>query len=599
MSIPTSILNKLKLIPIPIIPMLTKPSYDYYDIGIYNSSPWKIIQSFLCNLDPSSYDKSELEDIALTFANQIIKDKKELESGLEVSECALFCPAWHSEYDKIYGISILIAKIIFPKKNVNMTDFEHQILINGQYAKLISSLRKTYLKQFDLHKKYRNDFKNVINSNKRNKFNELKNVQISDLIINPQAKLLENRNINNGSIEPLIKYLSDHHIFENILDSDKINSDKIDFEKGTIYSDGRIDLCFQNINTDELRKILQALTYHHEKNGFIQHILLGNNVFDSEGIKLIGEFMNICTHIKTWYLCANGISDTNIHYITDALKKSLTVESLWLKRNPLKPQGIKLIAEMLRYNKSIKILDLSNTGMLDVGTEYLFDSLKHNQTITSLYIGASGITDIGAHHMAKYFETIDKSLGIKNIFIDANRLDDIGTEILCKSLINYPLERLSLGSNRISDIGLKTIFNTMIDSKTLISLDIGTSKSTSRLFELPNNLNDNETMIIVNFLKNNKSVKLLNIRQIGLTKEGLKNLYHQMIENKIENNTTLIKIIFNQAGINTYSNDAYELLKYLDVFTKNRIQTNISNDLYISNDPMIRFIFSQNININT
>ena len=92
--------------------------------------------------------------------------------------------------------------------------------------------------------------------------------------------------------------------------------------------------------------------------------------------------------------------------------------------------------------------------------------------------------------IAKYFEYIDKTYGIKNIYLDINRLDDVGTEILCKSLINYSLKRISLGSNRISDIGLKILLNTLVDSKTLISLDIGTSKSTSRLFELPNNMSD-------------------------------------------------------------------------------------------------------------
>ena len=103
--------------------------------------------------------------------------------------------------------------------------------------------------------------------------------------------------------------------------------------------------------------------------------------------------------------------------------------------------------------------------------------------------------------------------------------------------------------------------------------------------------------MIVNFLKNNKSVKLFNIRHSGLTNIGLNNLYHQMIENKIEENKILLKFIFNQAGVDTYSDESYELLKYLESFTlrtteikENKSDKSICDYLYISNDPLIGFI---------
>lgn len=629
-----------------IINALNCVNYDH-NKGIENTSPWKHILNMMDKFDPESYDRKELLNVANMFATRLLKDQAILEGNAsegdqhneskEVTECALLCPTWGSHYDKLFGICSLIAPIVFPKEDPKTSDSDHEIEITGLYTKLLASLRKMYKAQLTRRKDIDEAFRVIIDSNKRQKFNELKKLPISDHILYPVATVTdcsEDDPAENASIDPLVNYLLTHAVFTEISEhsdtlpdspsesqgdvkgSDTDSKRMVVFDKGTIYSDGRLDLCFQCLTVPELRKLLDALSAHLQNQGFIEHVLLGNNNIGNEGAKMLAEFMTSDSRIRTWYICACNIDAYGIKFIADALKESKRVESLWLKRNPLMTLGIKHIADMLQVNKSIRVVDLCNTAMLDEGCEYLFDKLHSNKTVESLYIGSCGITHIGTKNVADYFDKMKQNfkkngeIRIQNLYIDVNRLDDHGAEILCKALHGYPLERLSMGSNRLSDTGIKIILDTFVDSTTLIFLDIGSCKATVKVQELPNNLGDKGVKHIVDFLKQNKSVRIFNVRHVGITSTGLGTMYKLLIDESTGSlalNTVINKFFVDQAGVKINSVHSGEISEFIKTVTSKNIITmynmpekdfNHQCAGWICHGPLIKYVGSQYISSN-
>lgn len=525
--------------------------------NIINISPWREVIEILdlltegkVTVDTDNSDqKLIINIIAKRFAEQLKLDQIELSRNQPVSECALLCPSWDTKYDKLFGICSDISLILFPKTDDSLQSHDHEMEIYNKFSKTLSRLRNAYREQAKAYEKEEVAFRSVLCSNKREKFAELKALPISHNILKPTASTSVRYILDSGAtLDPLIhhiRYCQDKH------------EDKV-FDRGSIFSNNeKLDVSFQGLDTQMLENLFDAV----RTNNSIQHILLGNNPIGDTGAEIIGKFIRE-NRIKTWYICACDITADGIQMICDALNavqhnaqqgsKKNMIESLWLKRNPLTPQGVRHIAEMICTNDSIKILDLSSTGMLDEGCGYLFDRLKHNRTLESLYIGCNGITIEGARSIAEYFNHLSQHnlRGIVNLYIDVNRLDDHGTEIICDAItpVNH-IKRISFGSNRMSHLGAKKIFDTFVESKELIFLDIGTCKSTPKVRELPNDIGDRGVDWIVEFLKMNRSVQLLNMRHIGLTPTGL-GVLDMAFKNDLDNNTSLLKLFLEQAGVN-------------------------------------------------
>jgi Ran GTPase-activating protein (RanGAP) involved in mRNA processing and transport len=527
--------------------------------NIINVSPWKEVIEVLdlltdceVTIDTDTSDqKLIINTIAKNFAEQLNLDQIEMLKNQPVSECALLCPSWDTKYDKLFGICSDISSLLFPKDEIT-SSHDHEMKIYNKFTKTLSRLRNAYREQAKAYEKEEVAFRSILCSNKREKFAELKALPISHNILKPTASTsVRYVDDDNATLDPLIHHIKYcQHIFD----------DKV-FERGAIMSNNeKLDVSFQALDIQMLESLFDAV----KTNDSIQHILLGNNPIGDPGAEIIGKFIRE-NRIKSWYICACDFTADGIQMICDALNcvqttvdqldsKQNMVESLWLKRNPLTPQGIRCIAEMIRTNNSIKILDLSSTGMLDEGCGYLFDALKHNRTLESLYIGCNGITIEGARSIAEYFNHLSQHdlQGITNLYIDVNRLDDQGTEIICDAITTVnQIKRISFGSNRMSHIGAKKIFDTFAESKQLIFLDIGTCKSTPKVRELPNNIGDQGVEHIIEFLKMNQSVQLFNIRHIGLTPTGL-DVLDMAFKNNL-NNTSLLKLFVEQAGVNKQS----------------------------------------------
>ncbi len=515
-----------------------KVNYDIKN-GIKNTSPWRQLLDTL-----KSDSQCNIMNVATQFANQLKIDEHNMSTNNDVTECALVCPSRRSHHDKLCGIGKMIAKILFPvSEEDEMKDkppIVHNTWMCMQYQRLLSKLRACYKTQLKNKMDEKHAYTIARMNDQRHNFCTLKKRDISYEVSVPEPMPVEVASFQD--LEPFF-----NHVKQNIKCEPKDSKDYIEFKRGAYYMNGRIDMCKQVVGEPWIRSLTESI----KSNPWIEHFLLGNNIVDTEGAEAIAEFITKSKdhpcHIKTWYIAGNLINSHGVGLIAEALSNDHYAESLWLKRNPLMPDGMMKLGEMLKKNKSLQILDLHNVACFDQGASFLFDGLKENRTLDILYLDANGITSEGTKFIASYFDhLVEHDLkGLGTLYCGVNRLDDEGAIILAQSLKNYKhLERLILGSNRITYTGADAIFNALTDHQKLIVLDLGMYKSTSDLKELPNNLGDQSVPSICNFIKNNKSVKIFSIIHNDITVQGL-----ELIADVLESNHTILNIAYEQYGL--------------------------------------------------
>ncbi|DBA86722.1 hypothetical protein WJX77_001007 [Trebouxia sp. C0004] len=282
----------------------------------------------------------------------------------------------------------------------------------------------------------------------------------------------------------------------------------VEFERGIVHPDGRLDLCKQGVACH-----LPAITAVLTKNTTIHHLLIGNDIVGQSGAVAISQLLAVKS-LKTLYLAGNCLGSESIQILCDGLINSDgAVEQLWLKRNPIHTEGAAHLGAMLSLpaGACLQVLDLDNTGLFDDGIAILMSSLRNNSTLQTLYVSANGITHIGAAHIARYFEAHTRD-GITSLYLSMNPIGPAGAETLAESLKgNLSLCRLVLDSDRIHSRGARALFTALEHHPTIEFLSLGKAKSTSDLQEQPNNISNEAMTSIANFILKAEQLKVLNL----------------------------------------------------------------------------------------
>ncbi len=466
------------------------------------------------------------------IAKKLKQEAKLLEAGCMVSNYALQLPTLNGAEDKKTLLAHKLARFLFPTED---KDRVHSYIA---YGKLLSKLRAAYREQVkqqaaleQIENAQQDKFRQARKFGQRQIFESLLDEPISDLILNPIPMPVEVAPLD--ELTPFFTYLKEGKAAE---------KECVEFVRGAYYNDGRIDMCKQVVGSDWIGELVDSI----KSNANVKHFLLGNNIVGDRGASKIAALIESKSSpaIKTYYLAGNCFTAEGAAKLGNALKQNHTVESLWLKRNPLKIEGVRQIAQMLEVNQSLRTLDLVNVGMLDEGVKILFESLKQNRSLRTLYIDANGITSVGARYIADYFEYLKqtKQIGLTGLFMAINRLGDEGVKIIANAISNYPhLKRLDFSSNRIQNSGLTVLLEKINTLPQLSYLGIGLYKSTSDLRELPNYFDGEGAEIIANFLQTNKTVRVMEIKDVNLRDGGL-----SAIAEALEQNTTLLDLSYAQ-----------------------------------------------------
>ena len=100
---------------------------------------------------------------------------------------------------------------------------------------------------------------------------------------------------------------------------------------------------------------------------------------------------------------------------------------------------------------------------------------------------------------------------------------------------------MDFSSNRIQNSGLAVLLKQIDTLPQLTYLGIGLYKSTSDLKELPNYFDGEGAEIIAKFLQTNKTVQMIEIKDVNLRDGGL-----SAIAEALEQNTTLLDLSYAQ-----------------------------------------------------
>lgn len=489
------------------------------------------------------------------YQEQLKQDSLNLEMGLKISDTALLTPRVNSGLDKATGIGHDLARALYPAED------KDRVRSYIAYNRLLSKLRKAYRQQLiDENPPPQADpYREVRTPEKRELFESLMDEGLSDGILNPTPMPVDVAPIED--LEPIYSHLS-----TGVAPIEECK----EFVRGAYYDDGRIDLCKQVVGEPHIGGLVESVYY----NPHVEHFLLGNNIVGDEGAYEISRLMKKADSIiKTYYIAGNCISAEGTAYISEAMKNNRAAESLWLKRNPIKPEGARLLGQFLEENHILEILDLVNTGILDEGVISLFNSLKKNKGLRYLYLDANGITPKGGEAIADYFDFIkeENRMGLTALYMSINRMGDEGTMKLAESIENYKhLERLDLSSNRMQNKGLKRLLEACSTIDKLKYLGIGLYKSTSDLKELPNYFDGEGVDIIADFLKQNNTVQVLELKDVNLRPGAI-----EVLTEAVESNDSLCDIAYTQFKYKVPE----ELMARIDAKLKANIQRQFGMDM--------------------
>ncbi|RHZ46501.1 uncharacterized protein CDV56_104329 [Aspergillus thermomutatus] len=260
------------------------------------------------------------------------------------------------------------------------------------------------------------------------------------------------------------------------------NVPTLEFDKGVLYEDGRMDLCKMALGPPHISTLMHSL----RSNTFVRHFLLGNNIIGPSGAQAIADFVQeFPDRIDTWYLAGNCIDGASLALLTDALVKSPAVTNLWLKRNPLGPGSVDSLFRLITQTPRLRTLDLDQTELGDAGVAALFTRLAEYVPPTPLpmrilYLSATGISSAACEAISRYLASPHCS--ITSWYMSSNPIGDAGAKALATGLQqNKTLQRLSLQSIGLTDEGATVLISSLQGHPALQTLDISQAYSTQDL----------------------------------------------------------------------------------------------------------------------
>ena len=507
---------------------------------------------------------------ALQLFDSILAKLKEDETYMKekqydkISDCALFAPR-HSTNLNSEKNKVRLVYYAAKKYYIDTGRIVEQMHANINWQRLVATLSKKYVEEKQKEAAIKAEYKtNRILEHQRSNWCCLLKREITKAVGKPEAMPVD--------IAPKEELLD----FFTHLANDK-TIDFQQFTRGTVYPDGRMDLCKQVVGPLWIGDLMDSL----KTNTKIEHFLLGNNITNTEGGIAIGKFLSEphSCHIKTWYLAGSDFNSEAIKYICEGLKNDTDCEALWLKRNPIYADGIIYIADLLKTNNKIKILDLHNCGvglkqtaynainpyenhLTTKGIEILFDSLKTNSSLRHLYLDANALDEKSAPFIADYFrfKTQIKEKGITSLWIDMNKFGDEGIKMICESLKDYQyIKRLCIGSTMISEIGMKAVYDAFKNHPNLKVLDLSLYKSTADMGMIPNNISNEGYKYICDLLEEQN-----NIRYFNISMNNIDNTHMDQITNSLEKNNKIIYFFYKQYGQNIEQNVIQKIDKILE-----------------------------------
>jgi Ran GTPase-activating protein (RanGAP) involved in mRNA processing and transport len=270
-------------------------------------------------------------------------------------------------------------------------------------------------------------------------------------------------------------------------------TERTDFPAGTALSDGRLDLCKQQLGPSGAALVADAL-----RPGPVRHVLLGTDGLGDDGAHAVAA-KAVEAEVETLYLGCNGITAGGACRIADQLRGSpQAVSGVWLKRNPLGAGGGDAAAALVESARSLRTLDLVQTGLTPQGLAALGGALVAaagaGRRIERLYAGGNALGQVGASAIAP----VICAGAVGELYLSAAWLGDRGAHALVEALRQAPyggLRRLSVASNGIGPQAVARLVTAAVGAGVEVC-DLGRVRAAGALGADDNRLNEAATTAI-------------------------------------------------------------------------------------------------------
>jgi len=502
-----------------------------------NSIQWSEKIKNILSVFPNAITAFYIADKSVTIFRKGLVEiiVQSIKSSLESKKCDYIAEQLPNKNNHSYYKNGLLSDIVkyFPEFNVFRNNNKSTELdVMASYKKLLNTI-KQYVDNTDYTGTIKRNENEKKGSRNANDLEELLNTPLCDAIINPTPEIVDI-----ADSQEMIQL----HSFLRNYPLDNTLTETV-FPRGTLCSDGRLDLCKQVIGPKGVPDLELSLKIDGSSaTPRIKHLLLGNNI---AGLNLALSVSKLIkdksTHITTWYIAGNNLDSNSISPIAEALQTDTQVLQLWLKRNPLKTLGAIPLGKMCSLNSYLQVLDLTNTGLLDEGGKIICDAIANNQNsaLKVIYLESNGLT---IETVPNICNMIQKSK-ITDLCLGCNRIGDKGV-IMLAEIIQF-LEHFELSSCGIGPRGVQVLADKLKTNTSLKKLDLGFLKSTNALGEIPNAMGNEGAGALASALTQNSTLLSLNILHNGIYQQGVSDLSKALITS----NRTLLHLNIEQLGI--------------------------------------------------
>lgn len=301
------------------------------------------------------------------------------------------------------------------------------------------------------------------------------------------------------------------------------------FERGIVYSDGRVDLCKTALGPTHIDALLDAL----ERNEHISQFLLGNNVISTTGTLRIAAYINSYPErIETWYLAGCHITAAPFGALAAAMAKSSRLTNVWLKRNPLGPEAVPSLVHLIVTAPNLRTVDLENTELGDAGVARLFDELQGKpSSLRNIYLNACGIGANACRALGGYLDS--PPTHIESLFLASNPIGDAGMAQLAPAVGRHAcLKRITFASNGLTPVGISQLCAALKAHPKLVSVDLGAAQ-TSRARAQRFNYIDGTAVSALHDLMQAPMLRALSLNRTALTSVELARLKRHVADSQL------------------------------------------------------------------
>ncbi|KAJ7646070.1 hypothetical protein DFH06DRAFT_1270921 [Mycena polygramma] len=291
----------------------------------------------------------------------------------------------------------------------------------------------------------------------------------------------------------------------------------VEFKRGVVYDDGRLDLCKMVVGPTHIEKLLDAL----EKNTVVTQFLLGNNVISATGARRIAKFIDDHPdRIETWYLAGNHIRAPGFQLLVDAMVKSPRITNVWLKRNPLTPDSVDNVVRLITQTPNLRTLDIENTELGNDGVARVMSEITGKDLpLRNLYLNANGVGEKAARAIAGYLA--HPACKLESLYLGANPIGDAGGLPLAEALkSNTSLLRLGMASTGLTSLSVSALCTALAAHPRIMSVDWAASPATRVHAQRFNHIADEALPPMIAFM-HNPGMRYLNLGRSSFSVAGL------------------------------------------------------------------------------